>query len=102
MSEYQSSDRGHIVIPTLCSQVKFPVGHSASYTNENFTVNLQDGVKACDVGYFTIWCRQARQLFTQIEIPQDLFVSLVNSVFVHTVQTVFVCVCVHVCKVDRV
>ena len=33
---------------------------------------------ACDIAVFTIWCQAARQHFTGIDIPADLFVSHCN------------------------
>ena len=54
------------------SQMKFTLGRE--YTNESLRFRMPAGQYACDMGYFTIWCRQANQFFTRIRIPGDLFV----------------------------
>ena len=47
--------------------------------NETLQFSLPDGVFACDMAVFTIWCRQARTQFTALDIPPELFVSLQSS-----------------------
>ena len=47
--------------------------------NETLQFSLPDGVFACDMAVFTIWCRGARTQFTALDIPPELFVSLQSS-----------------------
>ena len=46
------------------------------YSNEDFTVTLPEGTDLCDIGTLTIWCRPFQAIFTRIEIPRDIFVSI--------------------------
>ena len=43
--------------------------------NETLQFSLPDGVLACDMAVFTIWCRGASAQFTALDIPPELFVS---------------------------
>lgn len=65
----------HLIVLSciLCRQEKFQLG--VPFTNAPFRFNLSEGVYACHIGTFTIWCRAARQFFTRIEIPSTIFVS---------------------------
>lgn len=46
-----------------------------TFTNVDVTATLPDGVDACDIGTFTIWCQPFTAIFTRIIIPTDIFVS---------------------------
>ena len=53
----------------------------ASYLyNEDVTVNLSlaetGKVKACEIGYFTVYAPNEKKHLTQIKIPQDIFSSV--------------------------
>ncbi len=54
------------------------MGRSSSYFNNDFTVDLSrvmtGPVKACDIGYFTIFDESANEQVTKILIPNDIFV----------------------------
>jgi hypothetical protein len=62
---------------TLCSEGQFS---ATAYTlpQEDFVITIPDDmdVFACDIGNFTIWCRQASSFFTTIAIDGNLFVSV--------------------------
>ena len=45
------------------------------YNNEDITVTLPDGVDVCDVGTITIWCQPFTAIFSQLEVPRNVFVS---------------------------
>ena len=45
------------------------------YNGVDITVTLPDGVDACDIGTFTVWCEPFQAIFTRIEIPTSIFVS---------------------------
>ncbi len=47
----------------------------STYTDVNITVTLPDGVTACDIGTFTVWCELFAAIFTRVLIPRDIFVS---------------------------
>ena len=55
----------------------FAVGAGARFTNELYEIRIPDNldVYTCDIGTFTIWCRQFTQWFTRLEFDTDLFVS---------------------------
>ena len=44
-------------------------------SGQDLQFSLPDGVYACDMAVFTIWCDLANTHFTAINIPQDIFVS---------------------------
>jgi len=70
----QPDNRGNgLFIPISDTQEKFQLG--VSFTNVPFRFNLPEGVYACHIGTFTIWCRAARQFFTRIEIPSTIFTN---------------------------
>ena len=75
-SLYELRPREVISPIVVCSQ--FTVGLSFDGTT-NYTLELPPFVRACDIGTFGVWCRYAQQLFTSIEIPVDLFVSMMCS-----------------------
>jgi hypothetical protein len=43
--------------------------------NATLQFSLPEGVYACDLAVFTIWCRAANSHFTTIDIPQSLFTT---------------------------
>ena len=56
----------------------FPVGAGARFTDEpEYMISIPDDmdVFTCDIGTFTIWCRDFTQWFTRLEFNTDLFVS---------------------------
>ena len=54
----------------------FPRGvPGGGIVNETLQFSLPDGVLACDMAVFTIWCRLASAQFTALDIPPELFVS---------------------------
>lgn len=46
-----------------------------SFTDATFYIFLPDGWYFCDFSWFTIWCELFWQFFTEIKIPESLFVS---------------------------
>ena len=44
-------------------------------SGQDLQFSLPNGVYACDMAVFTIWCELANTHFTAINIPQDIFVS---------------------------
>ena len=66
-----------IISPVVvCSQFAVRVSFDGT---TNYTLELPPFVRACDIGTFGVWCRYAQSLFTSIEIPVDLFVSMMCS-----------------------
>ena len=39
-------------------------------------VTLPDGVDACDIGTITIWCQPFTAIFSELEVPTSVFVSV--------------------------
>ena len=46
------------------------------YTNVNIRVTLPEGMNTCDIAALTVWCRSARAIFGQNEVPRSTFVSI--------------------------
>ena len=40
-------------------------------------VTLPDGVDACDIGTITIWCEPFTAIFSRLEVPRNVFVSII-------------------------
>ena len=53
---------------------KFELG--VPYMDASFVIRLPDEYDACDFAWFTIWCEDFNQTFTEVEIDPGLFVSL--------------------------
>jgi hypothetical protein len=60
-------------IPHPVTGGAFQLGESVS--NQDLQFSLPEGVYACDLAVFTIWCRAANSHFTTIDIPQSLFTT---------------------------
>ena len=64
---------GGIDIPFNTTMRTFPLGRR--FNRETVIFPLPPGVKMCDIGNITIWCRYANQFFTIIEIPPSIFTT---------------------------
>ena len=51
--------------------------NTGGIVDETVEISLPDGVYACDMAVFTVWCRQASVQFSTIDIPPEIFVSWV-------------------------
>lgn len=45
------------------------------FTNEDYIVRLPAGMRACEIGNLSVWCREAGVLFGVISVPTTTFVS---------------------------
>ena len=44
---------------------------------DDFVITIPDDMDyyTCDIGTFTIWCRQAMVIFALVDVDQELYVS---------------------------
>lgn len=47
------------------------------YNNVDLEATLPEGFSACDIGTFIIWCEPFGAIFTRIEVPREIFVSII-------------------------
>lgn len=60
-----------------CREGRFDSTVYNGLPEDDFVITIPDNmdVFACDVGTFTIWCRDFDVFFTEIEVDGELFVS---------------------------
>ena len=56
------------------SDGRFALGRA--YNGEILDIPLPDGMDACDIGTFTIWCQPASIYFNSVTLPRTVFVSV--------------------------